>query len=102
VAFRLRKDKGKEKVLPERAGGWYADPYGQAARRWFDVARGWTDRVEGAGQRPDKTGPPGVDEAAASSDGAAATSDGPSDDVDANGKPAPLSRAVDSRMSGRA
>ena len=47
--------------------------------------RGWTDRVEGAGQKPDKTGLPGVDKAAAASNGS-------TDNVDADGEPAPLSR----------
>lgn len=84
MAFGFRKDKGQETQPLERPGDWYADPYGRAARRWFDVARGWTDRVQGAGQPPDKTGLPGVDEAAA-------TSNGSTHDVDADGKPAPLS-----------
>lgn len=92
MAFRFRKDKGQEKQPLERPGDWYADPYGHAARRWYDVARGWTDRVEGAGQAPDKTGLPGVDEAAATSNGLRA-------DVDANGKPAP--RSVAGGLGGR-
>jgi hypothetical protein len=94
MAFTFLKDKAEEKQPVERPGDWYADPYGHAARRWFDAARGWTDRVQGAGQEPDKTGLPGIDEAA--------TSDGSTGHVDADGKRAPLSRPVDIEMLGRA
>jgi hypothetical protein len=95
MAFRFWKGKREEKQPLERPGDWYADPYGHAARRWFDVAQGWTDRVEGAGQEPDKTGLPGIDEAAAASDDS-------TDAVDADGKPAPLSRPVAPEMLGQA
>ena len=92
MAFRFRKDKGQEKQPLERPGDWVtADPYGHAARRWYDVARGWTDRVEGAGQAPDKTGLPGVDERRQRSNGLRA-------DVDAN-QPAP--RSVAGGLGGR-
>ncbi len=92
MAFRFRKDKGQEKQPLERPGDWYPDPYGHAARRWFDVARGWTDRVEGPGQPPDKTGLPGVDEAAATSNRLTAH-------VDADGHLAP--RSVAEGLGGR-
>jgi hypothetical protein len=95
MAFWFRKDKAQEKQPLERPGDWYADPYGHAARRWFDVAQGWTDRVQGAGQAPDKTGLPGVDVAAA-------TGNGLTDDVDADGKSAPRSRPANAEMLGRA
>jgi hypothetical protein len=49
----------------ERAGGWYSDPFGTAARRWYDNIRGWTDDVQGEGREPDKTGVARLDEAAA-------------------------------------
>ncbi len=50
----------------KRSGGWYADPYGSAARRWYDSVDGWTDRVDGAGLDPDKTGVARVDGASGS------------------------------------
>jgi hypothetical protein len=90
MVFLFKKDKADEKESPERSGDWYADPYGDGARRWFDETRGWTDRVEGAGQEPDKTGLARMDEAADSSE------DSP-DHLDADGKPAPLSRPVDAQ-----
>jgi hypothetical protein len=95
MAFTFRKNKAEEKQPAERPGDWYADPYGHAARRWFDVTRGWTDRVQGAGEEPDKTGLPRMDKAAV-------TSDDSTDDLDADGKLAPLSRPVDPEMLGRA
>jgi len=95
MAFTFRKHKAEEKQPVEQAGDWYADPYGHAARRWFDVARGWTDRVQGAGEEPDKIGLPRMDKAAA-------TRDDSTDDADADGKPAPLSRPVDPEVLGRA
>ncbi len=88
-------DKVGEEEPPERSGGWYADPYGGGARRWYDEARGWTDRVEGAGQEPEKTGLARIDEAAGSTDDS-------TEHVDADGKPAPLSRPVDPGMLGHA
>ena len=47
-----------------RRGGWYADPFGTAARRWYDQVSGWTDRVQGPGEAPDKTGLARMDDAA--------------------------------------
>jgi hypothetical protein len=57
VFFKSRKAKVAEAEEEERdrPGGWYSDPYGAAARRWYDNVRGWTDRVQGAGEEPDKT-----------------------------------------------
>jgi hypothetical protein len=57
------KDKVPEPDQRERSGGWYADPYGVGARRWYDNKDGWTDRVEGVGEKPDKTGVSRLDEA---------------------------------------
>jgi hypothetical protein len=91
----FQKDKVEEKESAEGSGDWYADPYGDGARRWYDEAQGWTDRVEGEGQAPDKTGLARMDEAAESSDDSA-------DDVDADGKPERLSRPVDPGMLGKA
>lgn len=62
MAFRFRKAEVTTAELREPSGGWYADPYGTAARRWYDDTEGWTDRVQGAGQEPDKTGVARVDE----------------------------------------
>ena len=90
----FQKDKVEEKSA-EGSGDWYADPYGDGARRWYDEARGWTDRVEGEGQEPDKTGLARLDEAAGASDYSA-------DHVDSDGKPARLSRTVDPGMLGHA
>jgi hypothetical protein len=71
---------------PNRSGDWYPDPYGTAARRWYDNLSGWSERVEGPGQAPDKTGLARVDEAAV-----------PLHEPrrDADGKPVLLSRPVD-------
>jgi hypothetical protein len=91
----FQKDKVEKKESAGGSEGWYADPYGAGARRWYDATRGWTDRVEGEGQAPDKTGLARMDEAAESSDDSA-------DDVDADGKPEPLSRPVDPGMLGKA
>jgi hypothetical protein len=88
MAFAFRKNKVPEAESPQQTGGWYADPYGAGARRWFDTFSGWSKRVEGAGQAPDKTGLARMDEAAA-------TADGSPRPVDADGTPAPLSRPVD-------
>jgi hypothetical protein len=90
----FQKDKVDDESA-ERPGGWYADPYGEAARRWYDEAEGWTDRVEGAGQEPDKTG-------LARTDAAATSPDDPTEHVDADGKPESLSRPVDPEMLGQA
>jgi hypothetical protein len=92
----FQKDKVEEKQSAEGSGGgWYADPYGDGARRWYDATRGWTDRIEGEGQEPDKTGLARLDEAAGSSEDSA-------DHTDADGKPAQLSRPVDPGMLGHA
>ena len=61
MTFRFRKTVAGTAEPPKPAGGWYADPYGAAARRWYDNQRGWTDRVQGAGLEPDKTGVARVD-----------------------------------------
>jgi len=95
MAFMFRKDKVEEQESSERSGDWYPDPYGDAARRWHDDRRGWTDRVEGEGQPPDKTGLARLDETAEHTDDS-------TEHVDADGKPAPLSRKVDPAMLGRA
>lgn len=63
MTFRFRKTRMAAAKPPKPAGGWYADPYGAAARRWYDDHLGWTDRVQGAGLEPDKTGMARVDEA---------------------------------------
>jgi hypothetical protein len=76
-------------------GGWYADPYGKAARRWYDQVTGWSKRVQGEGQAPDKTGLERMDEAAIT----APESTRP---VDAEGEPAPLSRPVDRKYMANA
>jgi hypothetical protein len=71
MAAWFRKDKVPEPDQHQRSGGWYADPYGVGARRWYDSKDGWSDRVEGIGEQPDKTGVSRLDEAAgrASSNG---------------------------------
>jgi hypothetical protein len=86
VGFRSGKVRRAEPG--ELSGGWYADPYGAAARRWYDKRSGWSDRVQGAGQTPDKTGLVRMDEAAVAPSHALRPLDGA-------GKPAPLSRPVD-------
>jgi hypothetical protein len=65
MAFRFRKTPETTAELEQRnsSGGWYADPYGAAARRWYDETQGWTDRVQEEGHEPDKTGVARVDEA---------------------------------------
>ena len=65
MTFRFRKTVVGTAEPHKPAGGWYADPYGAAARRWYDNRLGWTDRVQGAGLEPDKTGMARVDEASA-------------------------------------
>lgn len=77
MAFRFRRTPRTTAELGEPSGGWYADPYGAAARRWYDDTRGWTDRVQGAGLEPDKTGMARVDEV--STDGRAEQPDRDSD-----------------------
>jgi hypothetical protein len=86
AGFRRAKVRGAEPR--ELSGGWYADPYGAAARRWYDKSGGWSDRVQGAGQNPDKTGLVRMDQAAV----APAHTTRP---LDGAGKPVPLSRPVD-------
>ena len=92
MAFMFLKHKVDEKEPPERSGAWYADPYGDGARRWYDRAEGWTDRVEGAGEEPEKTGLARIDEVAGDS----------TEHLDADGRSAPLSRPVDPGMLGKA
>jgi hypothetical protein len=88
MAFRFRGGKVREADLPEPSGGWYADPYGTAARRWYDSINGWSDRVQDPGQPPDKTGLARMDEAAVAPDHSPRP-------LNADGKPVPLSRDVD-------
>jgi hypothetical protein len=64
MAFLSRKDKVVKQEQAESSGGWYSDPYGQAARRWYDNVQGWSDRVEGKGEQPDKTGVQRLDDEA--------------------------------------
>lgn len=66
MALRFRKTAETTVEEREPSGGWYADPYGAAARRWYDDTQGWTDRVQEEGHQPDKTGVARVDEANAS------------------------------------
>ena len=89
VAFIFRSNNVYEAEPAEHSGGWYADPYGLAARRWFDNVTGWSDRVQEAGKAPDKTGVARVDEAAVADDWTR--------DVGADGQFVPLSRPVDAR-----
>jgi hypothetical protein len=67
MAFMFRKAE-RTPAKTKGSGGWYSDPYGAAARRWYDTVEGWTDRVEGAGLDPDKTGVARLDEANAPSE----------------------------------
>jgi hypothetical protein len=78
MAFLSRKDKVVKPEHEASSGGWYSDPYGQAARRWYDNVHGWSDRVEGKGQQPDKTGVQRLDDAASSAA------------IDASSGPAPI------------
>lgn len=96
MAFTFWKREAPERHLAaEHRGGWYADPFGTAARRWHDSIDGWTDRVEGPGEPPDATGLARMDEAAASS-GESTGSATP------DGEPVPLSRPVDLKYMQRA
>ncbi len=89
MAFGFRSANARDPESREHSGGWYADPYGTAARRWYDNVSGWSsDRVQGDGQAPDKTGIERMDEAAVAGDDA-------SRPLDDSGKPLPLSRPVD-------
>ena len=88
MAFGFRRGKVREPESGEHSGGWYADPYGTAARRWYDNINGWSDHVQDAGQAPDKTGLVRIDEAAVAPDHSPRPLDG-------DGKPLPLSRPVD-------
>lgn len=69
MALRFRKTPEQTADLREPSGGWYADPYGAASRRWYDDCAGWTDRVQGEGLEPDKTGMERVDEVGGSTNG---------------------------------
>lgn len=88
MAITFRRGKDHEAEPSEHSGGWYPDPYGAGARRWYDNASGWSERVQEAGQAPDKTGLIRLDEAAAGPDH-------PIRRVDEHGKLVPLSRSVD-------
>jgi hypothetical protein len=89
MAFIFRSNNTHKAEPTEHSGGWYADPYGLAARRWFDSVTGWSDRIQEAGTAPDKTGVTRVDEAAVAHDWTR--------EVDADGNLVPLSRPVDTR-----
>ena len=88
MAFTFRKGELTEAKSRGHSAGWYPDPYGTAARRWYDDSSGWSERVDGAGQVPDKTGLARMDEAAAAPDDWTRQ-------VDDDGTLTPLSRPVD-------
>jgi hypothetical protein len=88
VIFGLRSGKLPAAKSREQSGAWYADPYGTAARRWYDDRTGWSDQVQDAGQTPDKTGLERMDEAAVAPNNSPRLLDG-------DGKLLPLSRPVD-------
>lgn len=88
MPFNFRKNKVREMESPEQSGGWYADPYGVGARRWYDSVTGWSKRVDRAGHAPDETGLARMDEAAVAPQGSPRP-------VGADGTPVPLSRPVD-------
>lgn len=88
MALSFRRGSVREAKSREHAGAWYADPYGTAARRWYDNVSGWSDRVQDAGQTPDKTGLVRIDEAAVAPHNALRL-------LDEDGKPLLLSRPVD-------
>jgi hypothetical protein len=69
MPLRFRRAPEMTADLPEPSGGWYADPYGAAARRWYDSSAGWTDQVQGEGLEPDKTGMARVDDVGGSTNG---------------------------------
>ena len=85
ITFRRGKAEGAKPS--ERSGGWYPDPYGAGARRWFDNVLGWSDRVQEAGRAPDRTGVIRTDQAA--------LADHLTRSVGADGRLIPLSRPVD-------
>lgn len=89
MVFGLRSGNVKAKSR-EHSGAWYADPYGTAARRWYDNVTGWSDQVQDAGQPPDETGLERMDEAAVAPNN-------PPRLLDEDGKPLPLSRPVDAK-----
>jgi hypothetical protein len=96
MGFSLRKDKVAERgETPGGRGGWYADPFGTAARRWYDQISGWTDRVQEPGEAPDKTGLARMDEAAVAAADATRS-------LDSDGEPMPLSRPVDPKYMANA
>ena len=77
MAFKFRQATETTADPGRPSGGWYADPYGVAARRWYEDTDGWTDRVQGAGLEPDKTGVARVDEATALTHAGTEHEDGP-------------------------
>ncbi len=91
MAFMSRRNKNRvDDAEPlEHRGDWYADPYGTAARRWYDDVTGWSDCVQEDGEAPDKTGLARMDEAAVRPDHTPKP-------IGEDGKPVPLSRPVDS------
>jgi hypothetical protein len=92
MAFRFRRVVLKEAEPREPSGGWYADPFGSAARRWYDDRQGWTDRVQGPGLEPDKTGVARIDEPVASIND-------PIERVDADATPAAVRAAAPDDLS---
>jgi hypothetical protein len=88
MALTFRSHKVQKTEPREHSGGWYADPYGAGARRWYDNISGWSKRVEGEGEAPDQTGLARTDEAAVTPHDATRP-------VDEDGTPLPLSRPVD-------
>lgn len=88
MVITFRRGKVHEAEPSEHSGGWYPDPYGAGARRWFDNVSGWSDRVQEAGRAPDKTGVIRTDEAAIAPDH-------PTRPADEDGELVSLSRPVD-------
>lgn len=86
MAFGFRRVALKKAEPREASGGWYADPFGSAARRWYDDKQGWTDRVQGPGLEPDKTGVARIDDPVASINSVASIND-PIEGVDADATP---------------
>lgn len=95
MAFASRGNKVDEAEPLEPGGGWYPDPYGTAARRWYDDVTGWSDRVQEDGAPPDKTG-------LARTDDAAVRPDHSTRPVGEDGRPVPLSRPIDSKYTANA